>query len=378
MATKAPDEVSAVVDELAEGRQMTDDNSTLVDEMADVADALAEIRNHDLLAVDCEGVDLGRTGELTVLTMATPDKTFIFDILKLGKQVFDDGLCDILEDKTKEKLMFDCRGDADILHHQFQVNLGGVLDLQLLEVMHRRKSSLPLGTSTSVSRRSASGSRRSTQTDDVESVYGLLRCVELYMGNKEMIKKKKSGTAMLEINKGIWKIRPLSDILKSYCCIDTSGLFSLYEKLKGVGDFLPRLRIASSRYADYFRSMPVRTYGLYENHAYLPLDIIPDEGSAGLPFASTKCVGCRRLFPGEEFSKTQLRKGDQKCRVCKKVKLKSDVQKNREDNWLRDEECTPPLYYSSDEDRWTNPYEDDYCDRYNDDDYGGYFDDDDW
>lgn len=394
MATKFPDEDNATGDNPSEGENVTEDSCKIVEEMADVPDALAEIRDHDLLAVDCEGVNLGRSGELTVLSIAIPNKTFIFDVLKLGKHVFDDGLRDILEDKDKEKLMFDCRRDADSLYHQFQVNISGVLDLQLLEVMHRRKSGTSLG-------KTASGSRRSTRTDDVESIYGFSHCIEIYLGDKEMIKKKNQGQDLLKYNK-IWKTRPLTDLLKTYCCIDTTELFSLYEKLKADDDSLPRLRIASSRYADCLRSMPVRTNGIYENHAFLPLDIIPDEGSTGFPYASTQCVGCHRLFPTDEFSKTQLRNGNQKCRVCKKVKLNADVQKNRKDNWLRDE-CTRGFCYSSDEDGWADPYDDsenwfalndshyddnddDYgykSNRYDDydDDYGyagNYYDDDDW
>ncbi|XP_021376603.1 piRNA biogenesis protein EXD1-like [Mizuhopecten yessoensis] len=350
-----------------------DDEYTVVEELADVADALTEIRSHALLAIDCEGINLGRAGDLTVLTVATPIKSYIFDILKLGKQVFDDGLRDILEDKTKKKLMFDCRGDADSLQHQFKVRLSGVLDLQLLEVMHRTKSP-------SASASATSGSLGSTQTDEVESVYGFLRCVELYIDDKKMIDEKKRGVRLLQDDENVWQTRPLSDSLKSYCNVDTSGLFSLFEKLKGDNDdALPRLRVASERYADYFRSMPVRTNGMFENHALLPLYIIPDEGSMSFPFASTKCVGCNRLFPRHEFSKTQLRKGQQKCRVCKKVKLQADVQKNREDNWARDEfNHSPPLYYSSDEEWQTNgyyglQYSDNYSDNFGDD-YG----DDDW
>ncbi|XP_069105852.1 piRNA biogenesis protein EXD1-like [Argopecten irradians] len=375
MATKFPDESDATGDNLSECEKVTEDSCKIVEEMADVPDALAEIRVHDLLAVDCEGVNLGRSGELTVLTIAIPNKTFIFDVLKLGKHVFDDGLRDVLEDKNTEKLMFDCRRDADSLYHQFQVNISGVLDLQLLEVMHRRKPGTSLV-------KSASGSRRSTRTDDVESIYGFLRCMELYLSDKEIIKKKKQGQDLLECDKDIWKTRPLTDLLKTYCCIDTTELFSLYEKLKADDDSLSRLRIASSRYADCLRSMSVRTNGIYENHAYLPLDIIPDEGSTSFPFASTKCVGCHRLFPRDEFSKTQLKNGEQKCRVCKKVKLKADVQNNREADWMRDD-CTPELYYSSDENRWADPYHDyedlyhDYEDVY---DYGyeDIYHDDDW
>lgn len=311
----------------------TDVGYKLIDDSADVAEALAEIRSNDLLALDCEGVNLGRTGALTLLTIASPTKVYLFDVKQLGKAVFDDGLRDVLEDKTKEKLMFDCRRDADSLHHLFNVQLSGVLDIQLLDVMHRREAPLA-GASTSTS-------------GGVESVYGLLRCVELYIADKEMIDKKKKGQLQFECNKDIWKSRPLSDDLINYCCVDTSALFPLYEALKGDGKDLElrRLRVSSERYADVLRALPMRPPEMFENHALLPLYIIPDKGSGGFPFPTTKCVGCQRLFPRSDFSKTQLRKSVQKCRVCKEVKRRSDVQMNREANWSRDDH--EYLYYSS-------------------------------
>jgi len=87
------------------------DEYTLIDDKKGVASALTEIKSKNRLALDCEGVNLGRSGTLTVLILATTSKVFIFDILKLEKEVFDEGLRDVLEDETKEKLMFDCRQD---------------------------------------------------------------------------------------------------------------------------------------------------------------------------------------------------------------------------------------------------------------------------
>ena len=45
------------------------------------------------------------------------------------------------------------------------------------------------------------------------------------------------------------------------------------------------------------------------------------------------CTACEGLFPQEEFSKTQLKRREQRCRVCKEIKHKEDVQINRESQW---------------------------------------------
>ena len=64
-------------------------------------------------------------------------------MLKLGQVIFSSELGEILEDKSRKKLMFDCRQDSDALWHQFEVKLSEVLDLQLLEVIFRRENSPP-------------------------------------------------------------------------------------------------------------------------------------------------------------------------------------------------------------------------------------------
>ncbi|XP_021372132.1 piRNA biogenesis protein EXD1-like [Mizuhopecten yessoensis] len=303
---------------------------TLIEDKGNLTSALSEIKSQNLLAVDCEGVNLSRLGELTLLTIATKAEVFIVDIQKLGQAAFDNGLREVLEDNSIEKLMFDCRQDSDSLWHQFKVKLAGVLDIQLLEIMFRRVNSPS-------PQRTYKSFRRSARIDDVENVYGYRKCIELYLDDDDMIAKKDKGKLMFNYGRQIWKTRPLPKELVQYCVVDVSGLFPLYEKLKQSDSDMPRLRVASERYADMFRGKEDRRFDEYESNALLPLEIIPVTGTLGFPGASTKCTTCDRMFPREEFSGIQLRQGNQKCRVCKKVKLKIDVQINREDNWARDD-----------------------------------------
>ena len=116
--------------------KVVDRDSVLLEAISEIKQKIAE-RNTPL-AVDCEGDSLSRKGTLTVITVATEEKVYIFDVQKLGQVVFSGGLGEILEDSSREKLMFDCRQDSDALWHQFQVKLKGVLDIQLLEIIYRR------------------------------------------------------------------------------------------------------------------------------------------------------------------------------------------------------------------------------------------------
>ena len=115
---------------------------TWVEDVAGVKHAVTELgREHDI-AVDCEGFNLSRDGTLDILSISTRHQdVYLFDIAKLGALAFVSGLKRLLESDsdTKTKLMYDCRNDSDALMHLYNVKLAGVLDLQLLEIIHRRR-----------------------------------------------------------------------------------------------------------------------------------------------------------------------------------------------------------------------------------------------
>lgn len=318
--------------------RLVDSDTCLQDAISDIKQKIAE--RIALLAVDCEGNSLSREGALTIITVATEEKVYIFDVQKLGQATFSSGLGEILEDKSHKKLMFDCRQDSDALWHQFKVKLSGVLDLQLLEVIYRREnpsaSTTKTPQSSSKNKRGGRRNRRSQRTDEVEKIYGFRRCLELYLQDENLVKIKDKGKELLEEDDELWTKRPLTDELIQYCVVDTMAMFRLYNEMKDVnGGEQARLRVASDKYVDLYRGKTERSFDEYETNAYLPLDIIPDKGTLGFPVANTVCTRCHRRFPHEEFSVTQLRNGEQKCRVCKEVKRLEDVQQNREDNWER-------------------------------------------
>ena len=303
----------------------------LVDDETGLKDAISELKGkiaerNTRLAVDCEGDSLSRKGALTIITVATEEKVYIFDVLKLGQLVFTSGLGEILEDKSREKLTFDCRQDSDALWHQFKVKLEGVLDLQLLEVIYRRENPTA-GSTVNTPRfsitntRDGRRNRRSQRTDEVERINGFGRCVELYLQDEKLTKIKDNGKWLIKRDSKVWTRRPLTDDLIQYCIVDTMVMFRLYNKMKDVsGREQARLRVASEKYVDLYRGKTERAFNYYETNPFLPRDIIPDKGTLDFPAANTECMGCHRRFPREEFSLTQLRNGEQKCRVCKQIR----------------------------------------------------------
>ncbi|XP_013381440.1 piRNA biogenesis protein EXD1 [Lingula anatina] len=292
---------------------------TLVDTQEDLESALKTLRSvrkeGPNLAVDGEGDNYSRKGKLSLIAIATRDHAFLFDVLKLGAIVFDRGLREILEDPTREKLMFDCREDSDILWHQFRVKLDGVQDIQLLQIMHSKRDNPDISPI----------NRRRGCVAFCEKVFSLMRCLEVYTHDVTSIEVKKSIGSTFPLSTHQWAIRPIPKNMIKYACVDVCTLFVLYDKMKMGDEDMRRLKVASARYVDLKRSLIARRYDIYERNGYLPLNIIPPKESVGLGTSwylsngGPECMGCKRRFPREAFIDTDLRKGTQKCRVCLKV-----------------------------------------------------------
>ena len=63
----------------------------LVDSEETATAAIRVLRGCHELSVDCEGVQLGRFGELCLVQVSTSTTAYLFDILMLRERVFDLG-----------------------------------------------------------------------------------------------------------------------------------------------------------------------------------------------------------------------------------------------------------------------------------------------
>lgn len=84
----------------------------------------------DIIAMDSEGVDLGRSGTISIVQIMTgPKEYFIIDVL--GKKMDDPlvgWLRKILEDPSIKKVVHDCRMDSDAMLHHLGIELSNVHD----------------------------------------------------------------------------------------------------------------------------------------------------------------------------------------------------------------------------------------------------------
>jgi len=166
-------------------------------------------RSSSLISVDCEGVGLDRNSKLCMIQVATANHIFLFDVLRLGRTLFDKGLRSILENPAIVKVFYDCRSDSDILYHQFGVKLNGVMDVALTEVFFR----VIMGQGAP---KYLKGYKKSVET-------------YLHISNPYFYKLKEQVSALMtSTGAACWGERPLPKELLEYAAFDVKYLRDLH------------------------------------------------------------------------------------------------------------------------------------------------------
>ncbi|GLV36923.1 egalitarian [Carabus blaptoides fortunei] len=90
-----------------------------------------EFAEHKIIVgFDCEGINLGAKGQLTLMQIATvTGQSYIFDLITCPLMI-ESGLKRILESEDVVKIIHDCRNDSVNLFNQFDITLRCVFDTQ--------------------------------------------------------------------------------------------------------------------------------------------------------------------------------------------------------------------------------------------------------
>lgn len=185
--------------------------------LVDKDDELLSVAMHDLRAqkiigVDCEGVNLDRTGELCVIQVSTPDFVYVFDVCALRKRLFDAGLRAVLESTGIEKVLHDCRSDSDALWHQYGVRISFLFDTQVADVMLRHIRQFHFRP---------------------RFLAGFSKCIAEYlMVPSDFQRTKSDGRTRFQQTPTIWASRPLPQDLVKYAAADVVYLLPLRAVLR--------------------------------------------------------------------------------------------------------------------------------------------------
>ncbi|KAK9294308.1 hypothetical protein QLX08_011054 [Tetragonisca angustula] len=84
-----------------------------------------------VVSFDCEGINLGVKGQLTLVQIGTMSgQAYVFDLFACPSLVHAGGLQKLLEHKDVIKVIHDCRNDSVNLYRQFNIMLNNVFDTQ--------------------------------------------------------------------------------------------------------------------------------------------------------------------------------------------------------------------------------------------------------
>jgi exonuclease 3'-5' domain-containing protein 1 len=172
------------------------------------------------LYIDLEGNNLSRKGTLSLVTILVEPRhtVHLVDVTGLGERAFQvadsDGrtLKSILESQEIVKVFFDIRNDSDALFGLFGIRVGGIEDVQLMELASR---SFPK-----------------------RFINGLAKCIERdstlpYAEKREWKASKERGHKLFDPNLGggyaVFDERPLSAEINKYCVQDVMHMPALRE-----------------------------------------------------------------------------------------------------------------------------------------------------
>jgi exonuclease 3'-5' domain-containing protein 1 len=179
--------------------------------------------NSPALYLDLEGINLGRNGSISIMSLYIKPlgRIYLIDVHRLDKATFSTAnssgisLKTLLESSIIPKVIFDIRNDSDALFSHYRISVNGIIDLQLMELASRKGS-----------------------VSNKKFVAGLAKCIELdsiVSASAKMDWKltKDNAREFFRPEEGgryeIFNERPMSQEIIQYCAGDVALLPGLYQ-----------------------------------------------------------------------------------------------------------------------------------------------------
>lgn len=104
------------------------------------------INSKVIISFDCEGINLGLKGVLTLCQIATMNgEVYILDIMACPSMIIEGKIKDLLESDNVIKIIHDCRNDSVNLYNQFEISLKNVFDTQAAHaVLQLQQQNVPV------------------------------------------------------------------------------------------------------------------------------------------------------------------------------------------------------------------------------------------
>ncbi len=297
--------------------QLCNLNYVICSNSATTREACHILASQKIIALDCEGENLGPAGNLSLVTLAAMDgRCWIFDC-RQGFNPFPWGLKQLLEDASVVKLTFDCRSDAANLQNQYGVSLAGIRDLQLLEVFTRSQSNEERIEELCRALRRKDVLGQPHLYKRLHRLGSLQGCMaEFGIGDSE---NKRLVSEQFRADPQFW-MKELQPEAWLYASQDVQNLFKLLDAFtkqrKFINCILRTVDDASKKYAQLKLAASGAECIEYMSHSILPLDILPEPARMCVGRATCRC--CKRSLT--IFSKVK-KKSKFRCDVCRAIDI---------------------------------------------------------
>ena len=178
------------------------ENVTIVENMTDTDVSALDAVFSDVneLVLDAEAVDLSRKGNLSLVSIATRQHCYTFDILQCTlPDPMVHFLRKLLEDDSKTKIIHDCRMDADALEHICKIKLANIHDTSCFHTVLTGRNEINLN--------------------------------DLLAHHKIGVNAVRDGNVYKQ-NHAFWAVRPLTDQMIEWASNDVLKLFEVYDVQK--------------------------------------------------------------------------------------------------------------------------------------------------
>jgi exonuclease 3'-5' domain-containing protein 1 len=175
------------------------------------------------VAVDIEGVDLGRAGKISIIQVCMQStkgrrkesRVYLFDITRMGEKAFSKGrLRELMQSPSVCKLIFDARADNDALHHLYDARMCNCFDLQVQYAFKHSDPSDPY----------LKGLEKCLATSDILNAVQSKTMSELKQKGRELFVPQLGGSF------AVWEQRPLHPELLEYAAVDVKYMIQMKEK----------------------------------------------------------------------------------------------------------------------------------------------------
>ena len=173
-------------------------NTFVVDSKDSLEECKIGLKDQKVLAWDCEGVCISRSGKLTIIQLGTNSNCYLLDILSPAKEEILKFAKTILEDKDIVKIIHDPAADSDGLFHSHGIRVENVHDTQAWHMVIKGPSQKPNLNATLTAFACGANDARDS------SVYAR--------------------------NPSFWATRPITKEMKEWASGDVQFLFDLYDE----------------------------------------------------------------------------------------------------------------------------------------------------